>query len=174
MQTYQEFLQSRTGAAYFGVKALADSMKALGKEEILSQIKIAPPEEGSYGLKPEAFALAKDSHGLTLAGGDERGLLYGTLELEERLRAGAELSSLAGLRQEPFVKTRGIYTFLTTEIARKTGFTRKRTGTDNFPCWRETGSIPLTSCFPIRSITWSPYSLIYFRRKGIRRSSRKM
>ena len=62
-------------------------------------------------LKTEAYAFGRTDLGYTLAGFDEKGLMYGCQELSDCLSDGAGLADI-NFSGKPFTKTRGLYTFL--------------------------------------------------------------
>ena len=70
-------------------------------------------DSGILPLVPtaEAYAFGKTENEYVLAGYDEKGLLYGCQELAERLGAGEDINEMC-FSGKPFLKTRGIYTFL--------------------------------------------------------------
>ncbi|MDF7825152.1 hypothetical protein P4B35_14105 [Pontiellaceae bacterium B12227] len=58
-------------------------------------------------LGEQAFSIQPGKDGLLICGGDERGLMYGGLELAERLSFGDDIAGVQ-LDQEPFIKRRGL------------------------------------------------------------------
>jgi hypothetical protein len=62
--------------------------------------------DGSLGA--EAFSIARNGRHLTVTGGDARGLIYGALDLRERLLDGQPLESIAARLEKPALAFRGI------------------------------------------------------------------
>ncbi len=62
----------------------------------------------AHRLAPEAFALVREDKVLTVAGGDLRGLIYGTLALAETLRNGTPLADVKPAEGKPHLEFRGI------------------------------------------------------------------
>ncbi|VGO22467.1 beta-N-acetylhexosaminidase family protein [Pontiella sulfatireligans] len=58
-------------------------------------------------LPEQGYAIRPANGGLTVIGGDARGLMYGGLELAERLRFGEDVSVLS-IENQPFIKRRGL------------------------------------------------------------------
>lgn len=58
-------------------------------------------------LPAQGYAITPSKDTLTISGGDSRGLLYGGLELAERIRLGREVEGLS-LRGSPYIKRRGL------------------------------------------------------------------
>ncbi len=60
------------------------------------------------GLGAEAFSIARKGRGITIAGGDARGLIYGALALREQLLNGTPLEKSQLARAKPALAFRGI------------------------------------------------------------------
>jgi len=58
-------------------------------------------------LSEQAYRITRDGKTVTVAGGDARGVMYGGLELAERIRLG-QVKDLDKLKGKPFLKQRGI------------------------------------------------------------------
>jgi len=61
----------------------------------------------SAELEEQAFNIASAQDSVIISGGDVRGLMYGMLELEERLQLQQDVSNLS-ISQSPFIKKRGL------------------------------------------------------------------
>jgi len=59
-------------------------------------------------LGPESFSIAREGRGITIAGGDPRGLIYGALALREQLLNGTPLEKTPPVRAQPALEFRGI------------------------------------------------------------------
>jgi hypothetical protein len=59
-------------------------------------------------LSPEGFEIKKESHKIHVSGGDNRGLIYGTLALAEQLKNGIALSDIQAETGKPDQEFRGI------------------------------------------------------------------
>lgn len=59
-------------------------------------------------LRPEAFAITPTRGGLTIVGGDNRGLIYGTLAVVEQLDRGTAVTSVKRATERPKVAFRAI------------------------------------------------------------------
>ena len=60
------------------------------------------------GLGAESFSIARKGRGITIAGGDHRGLIYGALALREQLLNGTPLEKTQPARAKPALAFRGI------------------------------------------------------------------
>jgi hypothetical protein len=58
-------------------------------------------------LGEQAYGITRDGSDVTVTGGDPRGVMYGGLELAERIRLG-KVDSLTTLKNKPFLAKRGI------------------------------------------------------------------
>lgn len=65
-------------------------------------------EVDSTGLAPEAFAIKLEDNLLTIAGGDQRGVIYGTLALVEQLGNGTRLEKVEQYSESPALEFRAI------------------------------------------------------------------
>lgn len=63
-------------------------------------------EAGKLGS--EAFSVVADGKKISIAGGDERGLIYGSLSVAEDLRNGVLLQSLRSRREQPHFSLRAV------------------------------------------------------------------
>lgn len=59
-------------------------------------------------LKKEAYSIIPEGKFITIYGGDDRGLIYGALELAENLRNGTTLGGVQAVQQAPHLEFRGI------------------------------------------------------------------
>jgi hypothetical protein len=59
-------------------------------------------------LSPESFSIKSISHSITITGGDERGLIYGSLSLAEDIRNGIALKDCRSKTEKPFLPFRAI------------------------------------------------------------------
>jgi hypothetical protein len=62
----------------------------------------------SARLKPECYATAVGRRSLTIAGGDERGVIYGALSVAEQLRNGVALKALQAKTESAALPFRAI------------------------------------------------------------------
>jgi hypothetical protein len=60
------------------------------------------------GLPPEAFVLRPEPSGLSVEGGDARGLIYGALATAESVRSGSRLRDIRPRREQPRLELRAI------------------------------------------------------------------
>ena len=104
----------------FGITRLYRALNARGHQVVpgAADSSDAPPSvrvtvgAGSVwvDLGPEAFRVTSDreTQRITVAGADERGAMYGLLELSERIRQGAALKDLKPMEQRPATGFRAI------------------------------------------------------------------
>ena len=59
-------------------------------------------------LEAEAFSILPEGKVITIYGGDNRGMIYGTLELVELLQNGTRLDEIKAVEQKPNLEFRGI------------------------------------------------------------------
>ena len=59
-------------------------------------------------LGPEAFSIIPDGKMIAVCGGDRRGMIYGALELAERVRNGTPLENVGAVHQSPNLEFRAI------------------------------------------------------------------
>ena len=88
-------------------KALAEkgdvlSVKALGEK---AQMVVSTTDNT---LKAEGFSLKREKDILKINGGDERGAMYGILEIAQQLRLGTTLSTIQDKKEEPTTEFRAI------------------------------------------------------------------
>ncbi len=86
-------------AADFAVQKIKDAAKGKNVPNLHFEIDPELPEQ--------AFQIYSETGGLTVLGGDERGLLYGGLEIAERIRLGEDVG-LLNVEKTPFIKRRGL------------------------------------------------------------------
>ncbi len=59
-------------------------------------------------LPPQAYRIQSASTGVTISGGDPRGIIYGALELVERIRFGQNIHNLDTITGSPHIERRGL------------------------------------------------------------------
>src|SRR5690606_19364015 len=59
-------------------------------------------------LEKEAFAISREGKIITVSGGDNRGLIYGTFALSETLQNGTSLNDIKEIKEFPNLEFRGI------------------------------------------------------------------
>lgn len=110
--------------AQYGIHQLRQSLSGMSKpdETITLYVGVFEKSEKTRLLAAEnnilidhcheAYSFKNCGEGVySLIGYDEEGLMHGCLELSERLEY-AELSEIEDFHMKPFIKTRGLYTFL--------------------------------------------------------------
>ena len=88
-------------------------------------------------LGAEAFALQPEGRTVSVAGGDDRGLIYGALALAESLRNGTSLADVAATEEEPALAFRGIKFNLPWETYRPSSALTQHTETARDPAYWE-------------------------------------
>ncbi|MBR1847482.1 MAG: hypothetical protein IJ787_07200 [Bacilli bacterium] len=113
-------LASCNGTAKEGVNVTLtenSQMLAFAKEEILSSAKKVGMEEknGDYqvlldgidaSLGEQAYSLAVEGKKILVKGGDERGLLYGGLEVADYIKQNRSLSGIQAKKASPYIHER--------------------------------------------------------------------
>lgn len=93
----------------FGMERLAEALKAAGdtiEPGARTQWVIQLEEDASIGK--EGFHLSGPaSHSISIMGGDDSGVLYGCMELADRIRASGSLPENPDVRQRPTMTLRG-------------------------------------------------------------------
>ena len=85
--------------ASFAAQRIQEAGAGRSLPRVIMELDASLPEQG-YEIRPTKGTL-------TIAGGDARGLMYGGLELAERIRLGQEVENMA-LAGSPFIKRRGL------------------------------------------------------------------
>src|SRR5687767_4228951 len=62
----------------------------------------------STALSPESFSILPTGKTITITGGDERGLIYGSLSLAEDILNGVSLANCKSKTEKPFLPFRAI------------------------------------------------------------------
>lgn len=84
----------------FAVKELRTALSQVPEEpEVILEVS-----EG----EPEAFSIRKSGTGIIVQGGDLKGLMYGTLEVAERLQMKGRLEAIQAESQKPFLRIRAL------------------------------------------------------------------
>ncbi len=101
-----------------GVPQAAYAARKLGEALSAQGYKVKPERTGydflislavhRSRLGAEAFSIIPEGKFITVYGGDERGMIYGTLALAELLRNGTPLEDIEAVEQRPHLAFRGI------------------------------------------------------------------
>src|SRR5690606_16086561 len=97
--------------AAYAARKLGETLTAEGYS--LTQSRSAYDHLISLGvhaqaLEAEAFSIRPEGKVISVYGGDDRGLIYGALDLAEKLRQGARLENIQADEQKPQLAFRGI------------------------------------------------------------------
>jgi hypothetical protein len=98
--------QSRYAARKLGV-SLAERGYTLSESRAGADLAITLGLDSS-ALGAESFSITPDGKTIAIAGGDDRGLIYGALALREQLQNGAPLEQVSAARARPALAFRGI------------------------------------------------------------------
>lgn len=87
--------------------ALSASGHAVAREnkDVNRVIKLAVD---AHRLAPEAFAIASEKQTITICGGDQRGLIYGSLALVEQFGNGINIAQIPSMEERPRLPFRGL------------------------------------------------------------------
>jgi len=83
----------------------AEHIRAALTQQKLTDWQVVLTVDAALG--EQAFRIMRDGKAITVAGGDARGVMYGGLELAERIRLG-QVRQLDLVKGKPFLKKRGI------------------------------------------------------------------
>lgn len=80
-------------------------------QSALDDTQATPPNitlKTAPDLSPQSYRITSNSKQITISGGDPRGLIYGSLELAERIRFGQDLQNLDTITGTPHIERRGL------------------------------------------------------------------